>query len=1673
MKRLVLTATALLFAFVTAPTVRAGEIEDAVAMFSADDGLTAAEKLPALKAFMEAHRNEKGLDPLVKLLEKIAAEAGEKDVMAWWEEVKSAPAKKPTAKKKPKAKVKPEIVERPEEPEKPERPVILEKPEDQQKPGKTEDPDVQVKTTAKPAAAVEPSQEQPSGGDDETKALEELLNREPPTDEECQEAFAKLPPLKPLPPVKFEPVESPLSDAFINSADRRAAIINVKEALRVFIGEMSDEDERAFEEKWTAALEFPCKEVTDWLKRASPIVTEMVKIKVAIEAAFDEFEEALSDANIYRLNRLWVASHEAMREALAASARLQGAKIRMGELQSALAGLGEMPKAQEVKEARVARRKDAEAAVREYLMAEPSQKICGWYEAVGMRLEGPNGKPRRGRQTDKKALAAARWELHEPEEQKDASSSFWFGKRFYIRPIVKFEETGISVMYINMWPYQKDDDKGVPDTAWHNYKLAIEGDDGNLVFFWRSGEGGRVTIKPILSETGEDLISVVYSGVGIEGRCGSLVFRRTGGGTEDILPDALGEDSHLTFEKALEYHSAPGKAASYAEDMKSLMDGKDGFNKRVQGVLVHEMPPAKDVYYVLENAVATGNLAVEGARQQGTFGWHSTDDHYTQMLRKLAGTVESGPHKGQPRELRGLKGLKLEKPVVQTGLFSRSEKWVAQVYFHFDDRQLGDMTKFAGKNVPLDSFSKTLNVRWMPPPAVIRAQDGMVKMEYWLSSTCKRFAHAECELGNKISINSEWGGGESWTFPMSTNAHDVVEVGFVTTPEKIRGMKSDPERQPDSKNKRRNYCHFYAPSEVILHVDVQTIWGKAGAAYKYRRMVLTEEEAQKLLSENGGKMVESVRKEWDADEFKKVSEQIDEYLASLKKAEKHVEGVAESVAARREYMKFIEGNMERLEADMAKEVEFAEKLNDGIVKNAAFARLKAAELAKAEGDVGLKREDWWETLYAGGALTKDEKTGKLSISAAESDYQKAISDVNSLEAQTGIAADKAQREYDKAQKDAEEAGKRYADLYARYIGQKAQLEYEQAMIDAETTGRFVPPRTAFDAFCHLQLLEGARREVERDQYVHRLQREARRAIYDISGQDEANTRGTLLRLAKHHEEKSGLDMYEKAIKIYNTMPPANMESEAEWRAFAKMLQGVKNAKLQGDQAKAEEALVDADQRLWNAQVTKGGSTALLCLGALGAGSAVEAAAMHKLMMGHFVATGFAEGGVSGAVDNFIRFKYAPIDFVVGATEGYAEDGLRGLTLHAGATLAFHVGIPWLRSKVNFNASLSEIYNGTKEGLANSLRKLKSVFASAAATKVDKKAIDEYKKFHAEAVKRISDYVHAYNAVQTLNEKTMTNKEITRLRQNVVKAAARVNEHPEAKAILKTDPAYKHIGKKFALEMDRIYDVAVKQFNVEMAKRGFSRHDIKQFRNAASKGSVGMDADYGMAVEKVKVVKPNGKIAFETVKITQNGERSNLVKWQEEGQKAWNEAYKYSTFGVGDAKKAWGQITTSKFAEAYRSIDILKKTGTHKGMTEILNSLSLSDAQQIADVTYFKASEMLNSTTFPRMAMVYEACRGTAKDMATKFLPALDARIKNLSALKSAGKGFGKGEARELERLVKAREYYGKLYETYNAIGKHKLPPEKWDEEIRLMTGGEGILGSINNMGDLFKSLVFK
>ena len=145
------------------------------------------------------------------------------------------------------------------------------------------------------------------------------------------------------------------------------------------------------------------------------------------------------------------------------------------------------------------------------------------------------------------------------------------------------------------------------------------------------------------------------------------------------------------------------------------------------------------------------------------------------------------------------------------------------------------------------------------------------------------------------------------------------------------------------------------------------------------------------------------------------------------------------------------------------------------------------------------------------------------------------------------------------------------------------------------------------------------------------------------------------------------------------------------------------------------------------------------------------------------------------------------------------------------------------------------------------------------------------------------------------------------------------------------------------------------------------------------------------------------------------------------------------------------------------------------MSDLLNGMSLSDAEQAMDVTLYKAWEMLEkqSAKFPRLLMVREACRGTVKDMDTKFLKALDARIFDLNALKAkSGASFSKVNQRELTRLTDAREYYGGVRETLNDVATGKLRPGEYEDAILKRTGDKDLLETIADMRDFMKSLVF-
>lgn len=1615
MKRLVLATIALLLAVAAAPTARTDEIDDALAMFTADDGLSAEEKIPAVKAFIEAHGDDTRILPIVSLLGLLAEEANDKATDKWAGVYFSRLRDKLDAEQAAGEKTKKAVTKEPQAP-----------------------------------AAKEP---QAAEYDEETKALLDRLNQPPPTEEEMERKMAKLPPLPPLPVPKIKIERNAISAALINSATARSAIINVREQMRLFIGEMDEEDEKKFDETWAAALDFPCDEVNDWLKSVSPLLDELVKLKAELDRSYAEYEDALAEANILRMNRLWMASHEAMRQVQCVAGYMKAVKTRMDELASALSALGPMPDAAKCKEERVEARKAARKAVTEYFRPAVNTKIGGWYEIEGnivySKIPEP---PEKGKA--KKGADDLEWRIVAASNRVGITQNVWNQEKFYIRPLVKLGESGIVVVYVN------EHDKYPSLNADFN---ALETEGGGLDIYkgtafdilpCKEGEVPRMKVKqlervalrPFVDEDGNSRLLVQFTSYGKGGgSCSTAIYRPVGGEDLEKLPGASKPDivefakmrddvdMVLKAKKAVE----GWKDRKWTEDQKAQMVktyGKDWLTTAESQVAANlmklrtdamkeaiecfkewfpkapftEMPKAKDVYYVLAGMEP---IDVKEKPQTGVVLTHykKTDSYCNDICRQLEietkfswdvkDTIES---------------------VVQLAMFRCDLKDIAEIFC---------VNKTSGAKQALDHATSEVHLKWTPPSTILKAEDGTLTMPVWHEITVNPFKHAKFVQTAPVRLVVDG----------STSSSQVYKIG--------------PETKDTLTSKMMvNGWGTVKPEEMVEFYVGNLAGGEMGIRYRYRRMVLTEEEAAKIAQKTNGKFKDIMRKEWASQDFADAERVIDEYAARLSAAEEETVDKLDRIAFIKENIRWQEENMKRLKEQMAKERELAKQYV--AERKAAYKDVEGmqSEIAKLDDKMENERQEYWHnmlTLSPGAAGEADKR------------YWEAKSQKNSLEIQVETASEKANKAAGKANEQAVGAAQRYAQLEFQYIAAQSNLSHENDLLHAEETGVYRHTRTSFDKMCHQQLLDSAKREVERDSEAKRVRDQVRGAIQKLAEQEEARKRGTLLRLAKYHDEKAALGTYEAAAKHYAAMPPPNEDSIEEWRAFGRAVAKVNLGRAEKDQAKAIEDMITTEENLRRAEIAKTGSTVVLCMGAIGAGTPEAAAAMHNILLTKFVADGYIEGGVSGAALGYVRFHSLAVDFIVGGIEGYQANGYAGLAAHCGMSLAFHVGMPLLAKSKYLKMDIKKIPGEVKTDIASGAAKLKKLikFTPKAAAQVKPKSELELEceKFMEEGRDAVSDFIRKVNNIHRINERTMTNEQIQNLRKELVKATARVNEHPGAKMILKMDPAYKKVGERFNEEVGRIYKTTESLYYKEMFAKGFSFTRIKQFRNASSKGSVGMDADFGIADESVP-------IRFE-------GRRASLHEYQQAAQPSLATAYN-KTCG-GDFKKAWGQFNTSKSAEAYQDLGWLTKTGTLEEMRELLNGMSLSGAEQAMDVTYFKAAEMLNSKDFPKLFMTREACRGTVKDMDTKFFKALDVRIADLKALKvKKGASFSKGEQRELTRLTGAREYYGGVRETLNDVSTGKLRPGEYEDAILKRTGNRDLLDTINDMRDMMKSLVF-
>lgn len=262
-------------------------------------------------------------------------------------------------------------------------------------------------------------------------------------------------------------------------------------------------------------------------------------------------------------------------------------------------------------------------------------------------------------------------------------------------------------------------------------------------------------------------------------------------------------------------------------------------------------------------------------------------------------------------------------------------------------------------------------------------------------------------------------------------------------------------------------------------------------------------------------------------------------------------------------------------------------------------------------------------------------------------------------------------------------------------------------------------------------------------------------------------------------------------------------------------------------------------------------------------------------------------------------------------------------------------------------------------------------------------------------------------------------------------AAAIHENMHAKNFLKYKGDY-HTRQIFTEDLDLIHQKTQEKFHAAMQARGWNKTPLKEFRNASSAGTSGMDYDIGL----------DEKLAGA---LTKNGSKATLQQWQKEAQPAWNQAYKEIT--GRSAIRSWETVTTSIHPEAYKELAWLSGNPGAAGKLW---------AQQAVDVTRFKNWHMMNDEALTVYEKLQEVCRGSAKDMSTKLLG-------NLSKLANAGGPNGPA-------LKKANDHWRKVFGVLDKFGKGDLDPLSASRQIRELSGGKSITEVLDDMTTLMETV---
>ena len=1613
MKRLVFAATALLLMFAAAPRARADEIDDAVAMFTADDGLTAAEKMPALRALIEAHKGHPKVGKLTAILKKLAAEAGEK--------VETATSAALT-------------------------------------PGTTGVPPVDggASVTSRPTTGTTGVPPVAGGDNREVPAAASGL---PPirlyTVAEADEAQKRLG--RPLRPRRKRalPLALPVAeDGFFDNLTSRSAIINVRETIRDLVGPLEGEEENIFNRKWDAVIEYPAPNIVEWLKKVAPIASEMVRIKAFVDANVIEWSDVSDEANLARTFGAFEEAESLMAEANDIADALDAAKARMAELQAKLEELGEMPDPVEEKAAARKRHKEAVATVKKALGKKSASEIpeeIAEYAGIYMTGRwGLLGVP----DVRMHVLDFAKGDRSHESVEGEGSYAIpqWSADAISIEPVFYDESTGLVLFKLG----HRDFINVANNSGKFLVKYAFgkcHGEDGLLFYLPAWGDLIR-TMKAI--EQDDDFLCCAVSIKPCEGGVCLRYMRQVSKELLGRYPE-LGKTRFITRKYMKKGTFKKGQTAGFEHQADIDAEHIAAWNKNVEDYAktyeylravfaeiagkanVEKLPMAENFYRVLEKVefesehprYEESDSDTHGNRPFGQFGRDGDGGVYRNMAVKSAGAMKRDDHARAMEDWTvacqyGENSFAYRYHGSINGYVKRGRDGEYKRTGHYDDIHLNIIGKWlpprpvAPANEPVYMVVHQTTEKVDAKHAATRITQERLDLMFGhytsreikkLSSGISRFEYFYDSMSRKGDkalqarlVNNVFPAGATGCMSIGEGTGDVAEpVPYWIYPESkavfcvgIKGVVHGFKRA--------------IGANVMLDNPKRTSGG-VRVTYHFRLKEMDEAQARALNRELTDKYVSKAVEEWDR-------------------------------AAPPEGL------------DLAAYATFC--------KDAVVAGDASGEFADDDGE---KKEPTPEEIAA-------EKEAKKERIAFHQENIKFIDGtISRLRGELAKEKDASRR----------------STLEWSIRCQESNKIYEQDRIRAEETGEFHASRTPFDEMCRQQVFESAIREVQTEDYLLR-ERKKVYAFLERTGPHAPSDeeKAAIWRKLDTMETKDAVAAGKELHKISSNLLGRDVESTMS-RVYT----------LEDKELMYSDLLLRAER-------TKMACDVALALGGIAISGGVAAGELAPTVLTKFtvlrysyaMGCGYIESGPSGVLKGAITTYSDLVDIVWSGVDGYREGKKTGhpylgFVKGAGWSFVLNKGLPWVMGKVNWRKQIT-FGRAPKtpepkiqlDALATSGKvdaDGPKVQADAASGKVDadgpkvQAESPDVAAYKAEVGKAHAD-IEAFMSLQKkcsqfsqldVDSGRITQAQLDGLQQSLKSATAKINANPTAKAMLKYNAAYKELGVKYVTELDKIHDAVMADFYKDMEAKGFSPETIEAIRNKSSGKSVGMDSDFGLVEPK----------DLKDLKIVRNGKRVSAYDWMKEAQSSWNAKYEQHT--GQSAKRSWENITTHGHPEAYRNkgileIDTKNDPDALSKMNDLLDHMSLSDAQQISDVTLFKADDMLNGKDFPRLVYVREAARGTAKDMGNKFLPALDAKIKPLEKLELAltkqGKALSKAQQHELNRLRAAREHYGSVYETLDKIGRGEMDPSKWDDAINSMTGGQGIRQMIVDMGDLFKFL---